>query len=223
MNNLEKPFIDQYAIILTCSVHTGPQIDCLHQRDPNTRKNLYIRSITNWITKTEFKIIVVENSGEFFPELNSLIEKYKDRLEFFSINDYDQFPHIRDHRSKGIHEICAIDYAIEHSSLIRSCNFVIKITGRFFIPGLESFLSKKDSKHFEALRQSDPSRCEMLGCHLSQINNVFKPSLDPGDPYDFMEQVWKNRIDSIPRIIQCPLFPISSTPRGGVNSCYDNI
>ena len=206
--------MDRIVIILTCTVHTNPQITFLFQKDVKSRKKAYVESIHQWVHCTNFKIIVVENSGYSFPEFKPV----PGRLEILSFQH-----HLTDSRSKGTHELYAIQYALQHSTLVRPDSFVVKITGRYYIPNLESFLGTQRLASIDGLRQHDPSRCEMVGCHMSFSPRIFNPQLDPGDPDDFVEDVYKKRTNALPRILQCPVFPITPTQRGGVRRIFHNL
>jgi len=220
--------MDPYIILLTCTVRTGSNIQYVDQKNHEERLKTYLHSIQQWIDRTTFKIVVVENSGYSFPELRRL----PNRFEIISFQDEIEFPALQSHRSKGLHELYAIDYAMKHSTLLRSDSFLIKITGRYFVPGLDSFL--RENRHAVqtsgVLRQHHHGRCEMLGCSLSLVPRVFKPSLEHGDPYDFIEHIYKKRMDALLSsstdnvdVLQCPEFPIEPTRRGGVRQVYHSL
>ena len=47
---------------------------------------------------------------------------------------------------KGHHELYAINYAYNNSKIIKTCDYLIKITGRYFIPTFENTLLKEIQK-----------------------------------------------------------------------------
>jgi len=53
----------------------------------------------------------------------------------------------------------------------RSSDFIIKVTGRFFIPELENYVDQLNE--YECLTQHDRNRCEMVGCKPSHFFHIF--------------------------------------------------
>jgi hypothetical protein len=76
-------------IILTTTVFIQEKV-YIYQKDPQERINTYLKSIKQWITKTNFKIIVVENSGYQFDELK---EYLSDKFEIISFNEFSLISH----------------------------------------------------------------------------------------------------------------------------------
>ena len=75
------------TIILTTTVTVNYNILWLHQTDCNERKNLYIDRVRKWLQNTKFNIILVENSGYTYEELNNEKIIYKDRFEVITFNE----------------------------------------------------------------------------------------------------------------------------------------
>ena len=208
---------DNVAIILTCTVNVDKNINILEQQNPEQRKNIYIKSIKKWLNNTSFIIIVVDNSGYTFPELNWL--KYKNRLEIISYNESDlpDYQLIKNDKSKGIHEIYAINYAYINSNLIKKCNFIIKVTGRYYIPTLKNYNFDVDF-----IRQNNNEKCEIVGCDYKHFNYLFNKKINYIDNEynnDFIEIIYKRRIDaSGGKVFQLPSLKIEDTMNGGNNS-----
>ena len=135
--------MDNILIILTCTVNVNLHKYWLYQTNATERINCYLKSIIQWIEKTNFKICVVENSGYTFPELKEYIEKYNNRFEIISYVEnnlpIEKLAKIGIH-SKGSSEVISINYAYENTSFKNTTDFVIKITCRYFIAELEQFL-----------------------------------------------------------------------------------
>jgi hypothetical protein len=174
---------DDFCIILTSTVNINPIKSHIHVTDPNERLKVYLKSIKHWLDESNFKIILVDNSGYTFPELNEYIDKYKERFEIISFieDDIDNDIFIKAgaqavklktdylYTSKGTSEMFSIYYSYLKSKLIRTSKFVIKVTCRYFIKELELFLNNVNVDDYLALRQIDPDSCEVVGCHI----NVF--------------------------------------------------
>ena len=60
--------MDNISIILTTTVHVTK--NTAFQVDATDRINTYLKSIRLWLKNTKFNIIVIENSGYNFEELN---------------------------------------------------------------------------------------------------------------------------------------------------------
>lgn len=209
------------VIILTSTVFIKSNIDCMYQCSSLERIKIYINSVVEWLNNTNFKIILVENSGYNFEELQKYLEKYNYRFEIITYieENEDSGKYLKWLNSKGSSEVFAINYAFNNSKLITENSFIIKITGRYYIDGLEEYLNNYDCSQYDCLRQNDINRCEMIGSHYKNFNKIFELIFDN----TLAEIIWKTRISKFKNIIICKKFIIKNTQRGGVNECYDNI
>lgn len=221
--------LTQCSIILTTTVTISEYIQCIKQRDPTERLNTYLKAINNWIALTNFKIILVENSGYSFPELEHLRESNKDRFEIISFdqNELEDACHLIREKAKGVCEVFSINYAIKHSKLLQDTNFIIKVTGRYYIPELQNYLEKYDLNLYDCLTQHDRDRCEMVGSHVKNTDFIFNVNLvDKNGNYDnHIENVWKYRTSCFDNNLHCKIFTIERTQRGCGNKyvCFENI
>jgi len=208
------------TIILTTTVHVNKNKSFLFQTNKNERIDLYLKSIKQWL-QTGFTIIVVENSGYTY-ELNDEKEKYKHRFEVINYNedDLEEAQYLRFTNSKGASEMFAINYAYQQSKLIHSSTFIIKVTGRFFIPELEKYLNQYNLNDYECLTQSNRDRCEMVGAHYRNFLDIFSKYLMINGVFEpHVEYVWKDRTSKHLNLT-CKEFHIEKTQRGGVNEEY---
>jgi len=204
------------TIILTCTVYVNYKKWCLYQTDASERVQIYLKSIQQWL-KTNFHIVVVENSGYTFPELDEEKEIYKDRFEIITLDETIEPAHLRNHSCKGASEMFSIYYAFKTSKIISS--FVIKVTGRFFIPELEEYL--QELTNYDCLTQQDRDRCEMVGCQSTHFSHIFNIELDKNYK-GHIEDIWKLRTSNY-KNFACKVFDIEPTIRGGVNEVYTTI
>ena len=126
------------TLLLTTTVKVQSQVSWLKQKDGEERKKMYEEIIGLWLEKTNLNIVVIENSGYNFENLKKKFKKYINRFEIISFS-YNQIPKVElemlnNFVAKGQHEIYAINYACQKSKLISESDFVIKITGRYFVP-----------------------------------------------------------------------------------------
>jgi len=220
-NKNNKDNKSKVAILLTTTVHTQPK-ETLHQTDKQMRINTYLKSIKQWLEKTNLPIVVVENSGyNFDAELKVEKEKYKTRFEVVAFKEaaLPEAAYLKNNTSKGASEVFAIDYAYYNSKLLDTSDFIVKITGRYYIPKMESYLNNTHLKNYKALRQNNPFRCEIVGASHKFFPKLFNPHLiDQKGKYEgHVETIYHYRINLLPKtsIITVPEFDIEPTLRGG--------
>jgi hypothetical protein len=215
------------TIILTSTVNVNFSKSHIFQKSVNDRLETYLKSILQWLNKTSFNIVLVENSGYTFEELNNEKEVFKERFEVitFKEDELQEAAYLKNNDSKGSSEIFAIDYAFRHSKLVHSSNFIIKITCRYFIPELEEYLVNFKLDDYDCLTQNSRDRCEMVGAHYNNFNFIFNTNVvDEYNKYDYwIERVWKTRTSMCDNILVCKEFKIERTPRGGVEEIFDTI
>uniref|UniRef100_A0A6C0AN28 Uncharacterized protein n=1 Tax=viral metagenome TaxID=1070528 RepID=A0A6C0AN28_9ZZZZ len=214
------------VIILTMTVNVGKK-DTLFQVNPRDRIDTYLKSIRAWLTKTELKIVVVENSGYLFKELSEELERYKGRFEFvlYDENTLDESEHLKNNTDKGISELFSINYAKKHSILIKNSLFIIKITGRYFIEELDSYLSNYNLGIYDVLCQNNIKffpRCEMIGCHMKHFDTVFSLNLN-NEVFKIVEIHYRDRILKFNTILECKRFTIEPRQGGGRNILFTDI
>lgn len=218
------------CVILTATVYVGKK-EVLYQIDPQARIDTYNKSIRQWLNNTSLNIVVVENSGYEFKELYMELAKYKNRFEIISFKEdsLEESLYLRGNCDKGASELFSINYAYKNSKLLNKTDFIIKITGRYFINGMESYIREYNLKLYDVLCQnnykSEP-RCELIGCNRENFNNIFNPKpepLPPGQLFECVEYNYQKRILRSKNILECKKFKIEPTQRGGVNEVYTYI
>jgi hypothetical protein len=210
-------------LLLTTTVNVQNKL-ALREIDPLERIATYTKSLSQWLEKTNFRMVVIENTGHSFPEWEEWKEKYGDRLEVISFreSDVEDAEYLKGNNSKGASEIFAINYARLHSKWIRDgdVDFLIKITGRFFIPGLQSYLDSIDLDCFDILKQNNIQSCQLMGVRLSLFMHLFQRDLfdNNGNYNGNVEEIYVERmLMHFPeeRRLICPVFPIEPTLEGG--------
>jgi hypothetical protein len=212
------------TIILTTTVNVYKNIDCIFQTNPNDRINTYLSSIREWLYKTNFNIVVVENSGYMFNELDKEKIIFKNRFECITFNESTLYAAniVKNLSSKGKHELFAINYAFSCSSMLQSSSFIIKITGRFYIPDFEKYINNYNLNEYDCLVQNDRDRCEMIGSNIENFFVIFNMS-DNTWKDENLEYISKLRTSQYKKILICDQFKINETQRGGLNQTYTTI
>lgn len=210
------------TIILTSTVNVH-NVSFLFQTDSNSRIQCYLKAVKKWLYETDLKIVLVENSGYVFEELNEEKEKFKSRFEIISF-DEKKIPdaeYLQTQKyGKGRHELFAINYAYNSSKLVKMSDFIIKITGRFYVPEFESFLSCYNLKNYDCLCQFDNLRCEIVGSNIKNFYEIFNPS---NVFTEHVEDLFKCRMEVYTNILKCKIFNIEETQRGGVNHTFTTL
>jgi hypothetical protein len=219
--------LNSVTIILTSTVNVNFNKTYIFQKSANSRVDTYLKAILQWLNNTNFNIVLVENSGYTFEELNDEKEVFKDRFEVitFKEDELQEASYLKNNDSKGASEIFAIDYAFRHSKIVDSSNFIIKITSRYFIPELEEYLATFKLYEYDCLTQNNRNRCEMVGANYKYFKFIFNTSLvDENNQYDHhIERIWKMRTSICNNILVCKEFKIEKTQRGGVEEIFETI
>lgn len=131
------------TVLLTATIDPKDVI-FVKRNDALVREKDYINAIKKWLEKKDFSIVFCENSGYKMDKLKSMIKNFpKMETEVLQFNGQD-FPK---ELGKGYGELLIIKYAIQHSKLIRHSDYIIKVSGRYFIKNIEKIRSAllKDS------------------------------------------------------------------------------
>jgi len=213
---------NQVTILLVTIVN----VDCYqaYQTNKQDRINIYLKSIRNWLNNTNFNIVVVENSGYYFEELAHELAIFSHRFELIVYHQSIVYNHEYDNvrffvQGKGGNEIFQIHYAYNHSQFLQNALFIIKVTGRFFVPELQNFLSNYDLNNWDGLSQNDQEHCEIVGAHQRTFGAIFDRNLiNFNGIFDaHIENVFIVRFRNFgDKIIRCPVFNIEPTQKGGL-------
>jgi hypothetical protein len=227
--NIQQKQMDiNVAIILTTTVYMHNKIaerNATQQIDLQKHIENYVKNIKKWLYETSLPIILVENSGYSFPELEFEKDIFKDRFEMILFNESEikDASYLKDNHSKGTHEVFSIYHAKRQSKLIteNSYNFIIKITGRFFIPGFEKYLKTQNLSNYKVIRQNNSLNCQIVGCSIELFNYIFTKRCFYRHEYakyenDYIEILYKDKIDSLEQtlVLNCPEFNIEPTLNG---------
>lgn len=208
-----------YAIILTCCAAIASHKTYIYQKNKKNRIATYVKSITQWIEKTNLPIVVIDNSAYNFPMLKPIQTQHPTRFEIISFDEKQRKEYTKYYNApcKGWSEGVSIDYAYKNSHILKNANFIIKITGRYYIPDLESYLKQFDSNQYSVFGQLQPRRCEMVGCHKNYFKDIFSLEfINSKGRYDYhVENVYAHRLKKHNKKIPPRLFNITPTQQGG--------
>lgn len=123
---LTKPILLLSATIKPISFFNSGRID------PEEREQDYIKS-TDFYLKKGYRVVFVENSNT----------QSKQILQFGKNNpnlEYLTFESKESHLGKSKGEIEIIDFALNNSQLLKSVDYIIKITGRYLISNIDDLI-----------------------------------------------------------------------------------
>jgi len=156
------------------SVLLTATIDCkgvafVKRSNPMVRENDYVQSVAKWMDSTTYPIVFCENSGYAIGNVEKVMRKCTDRETECLQFEGNDFP---GELGKGFGELRIIEHAVQHSNLIMDSDYVVKVSGRYFIRNIEAVMS--------ALSCSDSVYVMAdLGLNLTWANSqvfVFQPS-----------------------------------------------
>ena len=151
-----------WCILLTATICPAQDVTHTLRSNPFLRLAEYAASVKKWAahykelyaTTTEAlpRLFVVENSNAALDELRGL---GGDLFDFVSFRDGEKL----DGRGKGVAEYRAIRHAVT-SGAMSGCEKVVKVTGRYFVPGLVEEIQRL-GQQVEVVVQSTASHWSM--------------------------------------------------------------
>lgn len=132
---MENSVSEKVTILLTACVNPNGMSFTLLQNS-ELRLLHYINALNFYLINTDYKIVIVENTGV---DLSTYVDKSwfeNDRLEVlcFEGNNYNS------KKGKGYGEALIIKYAFEHSKTLMKSEYILKITGRYIILNITNTL-----------------------------------------------------------------------------------
>tara|TARA_Y100000992_G_scaffold34564_1_gene19377 strand:- start:1434 stop:2090 length:657 start_codon:yes stop_codon:yes gene_type:complete len=180
-------------IILTCTVKIF-NVHKVFQSDSDERLKTYIDAITKW-QNTDFKIIIVDNSGYTFPEIQR-----NDNIHILSYmyNEIDlekEYNFLLNSNEKGHHEMISIYRAFNNIPTHWNYSKILKLTGRYFIPNFKKYVDDIPENYLYYIQNRDVM-CELYGGKKENVIELFKL---PTIKYkrQISETIKKERIEEI--------------------------
>lgn len=218
VTNIDGTYLkpSDFVIILTSTVYPHNNVSYVYQNNHNERIQTYEKSFKQWIDKSNIDIVIVENSGYDFSYLLNGNHR-NTNIEFVSVPKSYIEPRMsifsRFNTIKGQMETLSLEYALNNSKIVNTKKFVIKITGRYYVPELESHLSTIPT-NIEIIRQHNPIRCELFGASTENAKSIFRfpiPKLMAMEYYLYLICQKTNHI------VYLPQLDVPETQQGGRN------
>lgn len=211
------------VLLLTSTINPDGMANTSVQ-DSNTRMSQYLEAIDFYLSQTECKIIVCENTGyDFYSNINNS-SKYS-RVEFltFQGNNYNKS------WGKDLGEVNIINHAICNSEFIKHSDFIIKITGRVKILNINNLIKKlsKISHNYSVAGELIYSRWISTVCiAFSKAwlqNNVKNQSFEMlMTPNYLLENYFYDKLRQSDKLKLISFYPIISGISGSFNRPYSD-
>lgn len=141
----KKEFLDRTALLITGCMVPNSNTPKLVLRNQNERKEQYLESIKYYIIHSKVKKIIYCDNSNAKPELELMILAKKNNvcLEWISFKgDVEKTVQY----GKGYGESEIVNYAFEHSQLIKKCSYFVKITGRLIVKNLNLLIETSNAE-----------------------------------------------------------------------------
>lgn len=120
------------CILLTATIDPLNTV-FVKRSEPHVRENDYLNSLRMWLKTDIFPIVFCENSNYNLKRIKSLLKSFSNiKTECLQFNGQIFSKEL----GKGYGELLIIRHALKNSSIINNCEFVIKVTGRYFIKNI---------------------------------------------------------------------------------------
>jgi len=182
----------RWVVLLTTCVFPSNSAN-MGNNNPEARKNLYVVQIQRWVNETTLPIFVVDTSGYTFDEIPK-----SDRLHIMSY----KIPHPIFTSTEG--EKIGLMYAMSQMSPMSPISeydftHILKVTGRYFLEGIEHKLEKANTEEFDL---------------FLQIHRNNKGQWQNSEYYGIRQDFMKDFITSIQgRLMEQALYDFSSRVR----------
>jgi hypothetical protein len=123
------------AIVLTGTINTN-SVEQIARTDPAMRQEDYLTSLTKWLTLTSHSLVFCENSAAPLDWLDDVQLKFPGRLEVLSFEGNS----FEGNKGKGYGEALTIDYVLKSSATVKRVEYLVKVSGRYFVTNLDSIL-----------------------------------------------------------------------------------
>ena len=130
--------MNKTRVVLLLTATIDPKgVVFLKRNDPLVREQDYINALSKWLETVHIPIVFCENSNYKSNKIINLRKNYSNKeieiLQFAGQNFSKEL-------GKGYGELLIIKYAIQHSNFIEHSDYVIKITGRYYIKNIQKIM-----------------------------------------------------------------------------------
>ncbi len=215
-------------IIITSSLINE---DADKNRDYVTRKKEYIKGITTLLERCKgksYKLVIVENNSLIHRRLK-IIRNHATFLEKFGIPVIYTINNIYRTHNYGTKELLDIKHVITQLN-IQDDDFIVKMTGRYILDKHCPFFDIIDQlqtnpysavirygayTNYEKERGKDNCVTGLIGLKCKYVKDLYLPNDDK-----FIEQVWAEKIASLPEEEVCTLEKLGIFIRPAILEIY---
>lgn len=166
---MNKLFNNNIIILLTASIEVKG-VPFVERNNYVDRKIDYSYSINKWMKNKNLKIIFCENTGSDLDFVHKLNEKNNlNLLEILSYNDNEDAKI----KGKGFSEMKMINYVFNNSKIIDENSFIIKITGRYYLKNIKSYLSILSTQNLPFINVNFIKQMDMADSRIFGFRKIF--------------------------------------------------
>lgn len=136
----------RFGILLTSTVQ--PNITVFSRRNNPLERERDYCEVVRTLVKTDYPIVFCDNSNYPLKNIKEILNSRSP--ETYEVHQFDgsTFPVFL---GKGYGELQIIKYALDHSKILKECDFVVKITGRYVVQNLEHILDSVRAGNFDSV------------------------------------------------------------------------
>lgn len=173
-NELFKNEKKKNIILLTMCIDTNTN----NNNDKEYRLQLYKDTINKYLKNTNLEIFIIESSNN--KELKKLYENNnRIHIHIFDLKKNQDL--IKFNKSSTLYELFSIKEAFKVFNL-KQYNFIIKITGRYYIPNIETIIKNLNNKNTFYIQYRNLGKkhfgTEILIFKSNIFNNIFNYTLN---------------------------------------------
>ena len=212
------------AVVLTFS-NTRSSAQKRGLSDPVERRLWNERSLRLWDQDDSIRdhIIAVENSNSSFFSSNAHLHlEHLEGLAFTHSRAYEHRHCGKPTSAMGEHELVSLHEAISRSTRMRNATHIIKVTGRYYMPGFAHILRGIAATDRIIHMQGYPGGCQVMGCRLDACRALWKC---PYERYSNCEATIKHRMQRYPptRRFELPQLQVAFTRAGSSGEPVTNL
>lgn len=198
------------AVILTVStIRSSDQNGGLS--NTSERQSWYERSLNLWNQDNTIRdhIVVVENSNmKNYPAASHL-----EFIRFKHSVAYEKKHCNRPTKAMGEHELISILEGMSKAKRIKGATHIVKITGRYYIPGIAHLLKNVSNSDKIVHMNGYAGGCQVMGCRIDACPYLWKC---PYDRFSHCEATVKKRMQTFPteHRFELPLLHTAYTMSG---------
>ncbi len=163
--------MNDFVLLITSSIDPD-NFNFVGRKGSEVREKDYIKAI-NFYKELRLPVVFIDNSNFHSKAIQNILDQFID-------SEYLFFKSIDSHKGKGHGELEILNFAFDHSNLIKDDSVVVKVSGRYIIENLGNILNA--ISHLETVHFCNFSRnfswvdTRLMIYNKFFFNNYFNPT-----------------------------------------------